>query len=219
MSIETAAPQADVPAPAPAPAPALEAPPVVGETVTASMDTAPAWPEWAPPLPEDQGELLALKRPPTFEETIAAIDTPAHSPFDYVFPPLLVQDADGMPDGDEMQAIAGVRSMLWHSGLPKVDGDGLMQAIADESHRLGERMDQATFEMHERQSDAALRGIWGDRYDSLRGKLEDLFDELGRKTPGGIEPLLEANWHVLISPLVMNRLLQHVDRLEHRRRK
>lgn len=179
----------------------------------------PVWPAWAPAMPADIAEVLPLDRPMSFDETVATIDTPARSPMDYRMPPLQVASPDGEVTAEELQGISAIRSLMWHGNLPASDGTALMTIIADESKRLGEHMSNADFAIHERESDAALRRVFGERYEPLRAKLEALFDDLGRKAPGGtIEPLLEANWHVLISPLVMSRLLQHVERLEHRRR-
>lgn len=207
-------PQAHAPAP-------LIAEPAAPTGTDGGLPAPPAveFPAWAPPLPDPAalGDEPQQYRPQTDAEFEASLDAPAYSPGSYRLPSMIEGEE---PTPQENLALQGIQSLLWHGDFPVNAGNRLMDTIAEEARRLGEDMDDATFELQCRSTDATLQRIYGEeRYAELRGKLSHFLTDLGRKTPGGLDDLIDTYGHVLATPRVMAELLGHVDRLAVRKRK
>lgn len=201
-----------------APPAAQEAPaPLDGGIHAEAQPEAPALPGWAPalgdiPFPEEQ----LRTGPPDFDATVAAIDTPAAHPSQYVLPDMM--GPDGEVTADTVADLRGIQALLYHADLPVTEGNALMACIADEAKRSPGEMDDAAFELQARQTEGQLRQLYGDRYDGLHAKVQELFRGLDAKTNGQFGDFLGDNAHILLKPLPMSRLFQHVERMHLRRR-
>ena len=215
MMIEN--PHPDIPAPD-ASSQGPDAPASDSAAVTVSTEpTAPAWPDWAPPMPDvQQTERLNADRPMDFDEVVGAIDTPAAHPGDYRLP--------NFTGGEEitpeaMQEVRGLQSALWHAGLPVDEGNTLMAILAEEGQRIGMEMDDVAFDQQIKATERTFEEMLGrEEYARQRGELSRLLNDLNEKTGGKFGDYLGDQAHVLIQPRVYARLLQHASRLQQRKR-
>lgn len=207
--------QSDIPAPALDPNPVK---PVFGETATASTEAAaPVWPEWAPPMPDlPVTEQAQPGRPPTFEELTAAIDTPAVHPNDYRLPNLTGGE-EITPEG--MLELQGIRSALWHAGMPVAEGNTLLAIMAEEGAHVDHDMSDEAFDLQVKQTERTLKEMLGEQeYTRCHSALSTLLNDINGKTGGKLGDYLGDQAHVILQPRVYARLLQHAGRLELRKR-
>lgn len=181
---------------------------------------------WAPPAPDPATlapEPFAHPEP-SLAELESAIDTPARAPSDYHLPPMIDWDEEMTPQ--HYQAVQGLQSLLWAGDFPKLAGERLMHTIVQEAKRLGDIADDpndandSAFKLQLHATEATLEKLYGtQRYNALRAQLSSFLADLNNKTPGGLDELFDTYGHVLATPMVMNELFSHVERLEQRKRK